>query len=412
MSSEPPTHCDSVWRGAALVTMKDGHYNLIENGAIAVTGGKIVWTGSAADCPAFSDAKQHEFDGGIITPGFVDCHTHLVFGGDRSAEFEQRLNGVSYAEIAAAGGGIISTVNATRDATEDELLAQALFRLKPLLAEGVTCVEIKSGYGLSVESELKMLRVIRRLGVILPVEVKSTCLAAHALPPEFKGRADDYIDLICDTLLPVVASENLADAVDAFCEHLAFSPDQVERVFKAAAALGLPVKLHAEQLSSLHGSALAARHHALSADHLEYATEDDAKAMAASGTVAVLLPGAYYLLRETQCPPVAHFRQHNVPMALASDANPGTSPALSLRLMLNMGCTLFRLTPEEALAGITCHGARALGLQETHGTLETGKVADFIHWPLSRPAELVYWLGGQLPCTIVYRGEIRGEFRS
>nr|WP_259228912.1 imidazolonepropionase [Rahnella sp. BIGb0603] len=412
MSSEPPTHCDSVWRGAALVTMKDGHYNLIENGAIAVTGGKIVWTGSAADCPAFSDAKQHEFDGGIITPGFVDCHTHLVFGGDRSAEFEQRLNGVSYAEIAAAGGGIISTVNATRDATEDELLAQALFRLKPLLAEGVTCVEIKSGYGLSVESELKMLRVIRRLGVILPVEVKSTCLAAHALPPEFKGRADDYIDLICDTLLPVVASENLADAVDAFCEHLAFLPDQVERVFKAAAALGLPVKLHAEQLSSLHGSALAARHHALSADHLEYATEDDAKAMAASGTVAVLLPGAYYLLRETQCPPVAHFRQHNVPMALASDANPGTSPALSLRLMLNMGCTLFRLTPEEALAGITCHGARALGLQETHGTLETGKVADFIHWPLSRPAELVYWLGGQLPCTIVYRGEIRGEFCS
>jgi len=392
--------------------MKDGHYNLIENGAIAVTGGKIVWTGSAADCPAFSDAKQHEFDGGIITPGFVDCHTHLVFGGDRSAEFEQRLNGVSYAEIAAAGGGIISTVNATRDATEDELLAQALFRLKPLLAEGVTCVEIKSGYGLSVESELKMLRVIRRLGVILPVEVKSTCLAAHALPPEFKGRADDYIDLICDTLLPVVASENLADAVDAFCEHLAFLPDQVERVFKAAAALGLPVKLHAEQLSSLHGSALAARHHALSADHLEYATEDDAKAMAASGTVAVLLPGAYYLLRETQCPPVAHFRQHNVPMALASDANPGTSPALSLRLMLNMGCTLFRLTPEEALAGITCHGARALGLQETHGTLETGKVADFIHWPLSRPAELVYWLGGQLPCTIVYRGEIRGEFCS
>lgn len=412
LSSEPPSYCDSVWRGATLVTMKDGHYNLIENGAIAVTGGKIVWTGSAADCPAFSDAKQHDFDGGIITPGFVDCHTHLVFGGDRSAEFEQRLNGVSYAEIAAAGGGILSTVNATRDATEDELLAQALFRLKPLLAEGVTCVEIKSGYGLSVESELKMLRVIRRLGVILPVEVKSTCLAAHALPPEFKGRADEYIDLICDTLLPVVASENLADAVDAFCEHLAFSPDQVERVFTAAAALGLPVKLHAEQLSSLHGSALAARHHALSADHLEYATEDDAKAMAASGTVAVLLPGAYYLLRETQCPPVAHFRQYNVPMALASDANPGTSPALSLRLMLNMGCTLFRLTPEEALAGITCNGARALGLQETHGTLETGKVADFIHWPLSRPAELVYWLGGQLPCTIVYRGEIRGEFRS
>lgn len=411
-SSEPPARCDSVWRGATLVTMQDGHYNLIENGAIAVAGGKIVWTGPARDCPIFAGATQHEFEGGIITPGFVDCHTHLVFGGDRSAEFEQRLNGVSYAEIAAGGGGILSTVNATREATEDELLAQALFRLQPLLAEGVTCVEIKSGYGLSVESELKMLRVIRRLGVMLPVDVKSTCLAAHALPPEFKGCADDYIDLICNTLLPVVASENLADAVDAFCEHLAFSPDQVERVFNAAEALGLPVKLHAEQLSSLHGSALAAKHHALSADHLEYATDEDAQAMAAGGTVAVLLPGAYYLLRETQCPPVEAFRKHQVPMALASDANPGTSPALSLRLMLNMGCTLFRLTPEEALAGITCHGARALGLQETHGTLEAGKVADFIHWPLSRPAELVYWLGGQLPCTVVYRGEVRGEFRS
>jgi imidazolonepropionase len=401
-----------VWRGATLVTMQDGHYNLIENGVIAVTDGTIVWTGSADHCPDFPAAKVHEFEGGIITPGFVDCHTHLVFGGDRSAEFEQRLNGVSYAEIAAAGGGILSTVNATREASEDQLLAQALFRLQPLLAEGVTCVEIKSGYGLSVESELKMLRVIRRLGDMLPVEVKSTCLAAHALPPEFKGRADDYIDLICDTLLPVVAGENLADAVDAFCEHLAFSPAQVERVFNAAEALGLPVKLHAEQLSSLHGSALAARHHALSADHLEYATGEDAQAMAASGTVAVLLPGAYYLLRETQCPPVDEFRNYGVPVALASDANPGTSPALSLRLMLNMGCTLFRLTPEEALAGITCHGARALGLQDTHGTLEAGKVADFIHWPLSRPAELVYWLGGQLPCTVVFRVEVRGEFRS
>ncbi|RJT44026.1 imidazolonepropionase [Rahnella woolbedingensis] len=411
ISSEPPSDCHSVWRGATLVTMRDGHYNLIEDGAIAVTGSKIVWTGSAADCPDFPGAAVHEFEGGIITPGFVDCHTHLVFGGDRSEEFEQRLNGVSYADIAAAGGGILSTVNATREATEDELLAQALFRLQPLLAEGVTCVEIKSGYGLSIESELKMLRVIRRLGVMLQVEVKSTCLAAHALPPEFKGRTDEYIAMVCDTLLPVVASENLADAVDAFCEHLAFSPEQVERVFIAAQALGLPVKLHAEQLSSLHGSALAARYHALSADHLEYATAEDAQAMAASGTVAVLLPGAYYLLRETQCPPVDEFRKYNVPMALASDANPGTSPALSLRLMLNMGCTLFRLTPEEALAGITCHGARALGLQETHGTLEPGKVADFIHWPLSRPAELVYWLGGQLPCTVVFRGEVRGEFR-
>ncbi len=412
LSPESPSRADSVWRGATLVTMQDGHYNLTENGAIAVSDGKIVWTGTAAECPDFTDAVQHEFNGGIITPGFIDCHTHLVFGGDRSGEFEQRLNGVSYADIAAAGGGILSTVNATREASEEELLKQALFRLQPLLAEGVTCVEIKSGYGLSIESELKMLRVIRRLGSMLQAEVKSTCLAAHALPPEYKGRADDYISLICETLLPHVASENLADAVDAFCEHLAFSPEQVERVFTVAQALGLPVKLHAEQLSSLHGSAMAARHHALSADHLEYATAEDAQAMAASGTVAVLLPGAYYLLRETQCPPVEEFRKHQVPMALASDANPGTSPALSLRLMLNMGCTLFRLTPEEALAGITCHGARALGLQETHGTLEVGKVADFIHWPLSRPAELVYWLGGQLPCTVVYRGEVRGEFRS
>jgi len=410
-SSEPSSQCDSVWRGATLVTMRDGKYNLIENGAIAVSGGQILWIGPDADCPDYPHAIEHEFDGGIITPGLVDCHTHLVFGGNRSAEFEQRLNGVSYAEIAAAGGGILSTVNATRAASEDELLAQALFRLQPLLAEGITCVEIKSGYGLSVESEIKMLRVIRRLGHMLPVEVKATCLAAHALPPEFKDQPDDYIQLICDTLLPAVSQENLADAVDAFCEHLAFSPEQVDRVFNAAKSLGLPVKLHAEQLSSLHGSALAARHHALSADHLEYATEDDAKAMAAGGTVAVLLPGAYYLLRETQCPPVEHFRTHGVPMALASDANPGTSPALSLRLMLNMGCTLFRLTPEEALAGVTCHGARALGLQETHGTLEVGKVADFIHWPLSRPAELVYWLGGQLPCTVIFRGHLRGEVR-
>ncbi len=410
-SIAPPARCDSVWRGATLVTMQNGHYSQIENGAIAVADGNIVWLGPVADCPPFPDAEQHDFAGGIITPGFVDCHTHLVFGGNRSAEFEQRLNGVSYADIAAAGGGIISTVNATRQATEEELLESALFRLRPLLAEGVTCVEIKSGYGLSIDSELKMLRVIRKLATLLPVEIKSTCLAAHALPPEYKNRPDEYIHLICDTLLPMVAREKLADAVDAFCEHLAFSPTQVEQVFNAAKALGLPVKLHAEQLSSLHGSALAARHGALSADHLEYATEDDAIAMAANGTVAVLLPGAFYLLREKQQPPVAFFRQHQVPMALASDANPGTSPVLSLRLMLNMGCTLFGLTPEEALAGVTCHGARALGLQNSHGTLAPGKVADFIHWPLSRPAELVYWLGGELPCTVVYRGNVRGNIQ-
>ncbi|CAM3885112.1 imidazolonepropionase [Serratia silvae] len=405
MTSE--IHCDSLWHGADIVTMRDGKYHIISNGAIAVRAGKIVWMGEQAAMPALTATKTVKLDGGIITPGLVDCHTHLVFGGNRSGEFEQRLNGVSYAEIAAQGGGIISTVKATRDAEEELLLEQALFRLRPLLAEGVTCIEIKSGYGLTLASELKMLRVARRLAEILPVEVKTTCLAAHALPPEYAGRSDDYIDLVCNTIIPEAAAAGLADAVDAFCEHLAFSPEQVERVFAAAEQAGLPVKLHAEQLSALGGSALAARHHALSADHLEYATEQDAIAMAAAGTVAVLLPGAYYLLRETQCPPVELFRKHGVAMAIASDANPGTSPALSLRLMINMACTLFRLTPEEALAGVTLHAAKALGLQETHGSLEVGKVADFVHWPLARPAELAYWLGGQLPCTVIFRGEVR-----
>ncbi|MFZ1873203.1 MAG: imidazolonepropionase [Chania sp.] len=405
MTSE--IHCDSLWHGADIVTMRDGKYHIISNGAIAVRDGKIVWIGEEATMPVLAAAKTVRFDGGIVTPGLIDCHTHLVFGGNRSAEFEQRLNGVSYAEIAAQGGGIISTVKATRDAEEALLLEQALFRLRPLLAEGVTCVEIKSGYGLTPHSELKMLRVARQLGELLPVEVKTTCLAAHALPPEYAGRPDDYIDLVCHTIIPEAAAAGLADAVDAFCEHLAFSPAQVERVFNAAEQAGLPVKLHAEQLSALGGSALAARHHALSADHLEYATAEDAAAMAASGTVAVLLPGAYYMLRETQCPPVELFRKHGVAIAIASDANPGTSPALSLRLMINMACTLFRLTPEEALAGVTLHAAKALGLQASHGSLETGKVADFVHWPLARPAELAYWLGGQLPCTVIFRGEVR-----
>lgn len=400
-------HCDSLWQGADIVTMRDGKYHTIHQGAIAVRNGEIVWIGEQASMPAISASNIVTFDGGIITPGLIDCHTHLVFGGDRSGEFEQRLNGVSYAEIAAQGGGIISTVNATRDTSEAQLLEQALFRLQPLLAEGVTCVEIKSGYGLTPQSELKMLRVARQLAELLAIEVKTTCLAAHALPPEYRGRSDDYIQLVCDTIIPQAAESELADAVDAFCEHLAFSPEQVERVFVAAKAAGLPVKLHAEQLSPLAGSSLAARYQALSADHLEYATEADAIAMSRAGTVAVLLPGAYYLLRETQCPPVELFRKHGVPMAIASDANPGTSPALSLRLMINMACTLFHLTPEEALAGVTLHAAQALGLRESHGSLETGKKADFVHWPLSRPAELAYWLGGQLPCTIIFRGEVR-----
>ncbi|CAX58949.1 imidazolonepropionase [Erwinia billingiae] len=397
--------CDSLWYGADIVTMQEGKYSIIPNGAIAVRQDRIVWIGPWKDAKHIRADIHNKLDGGIVTPGFVDCHTHLVFGGDRSHEFEQRLNGVSYSEIAAQGGGIISTVTATRKASLDELVASASWRLERLLAEGVTTVEIKSGYGLDQESELRMLKAIRQLAKIHPVQIRSTCLAAHATPPEFKSDPDGWITLICEQLLPQVAREKLADAVDAFCEHLAFSPAQVTRVFEAAQRLGMPVKLHAEQLSSLGGSSLAAKFNALSADHLEYATEADVAAMAASGTVAVLLPGAFYLLREKQVPPVALFRQYKVPMALASDANPGTSPALSLRLMLNMGCTLFGMTPEEALAGATLHGARALGLADTQGSLETGKYADFVHWPLKRPAELVYWLGGQLPCQVIFRGE-------
>lgn len=396
---------DSLWLGADIVTMRDGHYNLIADGALAVDQGKLIWVGPRSECPAFAAREQREFSGGIITPGLVDCHTHLVFGGDRSQEFEQRLNGVSYAEIAAQGGGILSTVRATRAASQQELVASARWRLDRLLAEGVTTVEIKSGYGLDEASELTMLRAIRELAETVPADVQATCLAAHGFPPEFKDNPQGWIDIICQRLLPQVKAEGLADAVDAFCEHLAFSPQQVSEVFDAAKALGLPVKLHAEQLSALGGAALAANYGALSADHLEYATAADAQAMAQHGTVAVLLPGAFYLLRETQRPPVALFREHGVPMALASDANPGTSPALSLRLMLNMGCTLFGLTPEEALAGVTLWGAKALGLQHSHGSLEAGKVANFVHWPLARPAELVYWLGGELPCQVIYRGE-------
>lgn len=396
---------DSLWLGADIVTMRDGHYNLIADGAVAVDNGELIWVGPRSALPDFNPRQQHQFDGGIITPGLVDCHTHLVFGGDRSQEFEQRLNGVSYAEIAAQGGGILSTVRATRAATQAELVASARWRLDRLLAEGVTTVEIKSGYGLDETSELTLLRAIRELAETVPADVLATCLAAHGFPPEFKQNPQGWIDIICNSLLPQVKAEGLADAVDAFCEHLAFSPEQVSAVFDAAKALDLPVKLHAEQLSALGGATLAAQYGALSADHLEYATEDDAKAMAQHGTVAVLLPGAFYLLRETQRPPVELFRKHGVPMALASDANPGTSPALSLRLMLNMGCTLFGLTPEEALAGVTLWGAKALGLQHTHGSLEPGKVANFVHWPLARPAELVYWLGGELPCQVIYRGE-------
>ncbi len=390
-----------VWRNCHAATMADGSYCAIERAAIVTRGERIEWIGPEAALPPAEGAAVHDLRGAWVTPGLIDCHTHLVFGGDRSREFEQRLQGVDYASIAAQGGGIASTVRATRAASEDELYAGARRRALQLLRDGVTTLEIKSGYGLDLPNERKMLRVARRLGQALPLTVRATLLAAHALPPEYAVRADDYIDEVSRRMLPALAAEGLADAVDAFCEHLAFSPAQVERVFRAARDLGLPVKLHAEQLSSLHGAALAARYGALSADHLEYLTESDVLAMAQAGTVAVLLPGAFYALRETQAPPVDLLRRHGVPIAISSDLNPGTSPALSLRLMLSMACTLFRLTPEEALAGATVHAARALGLQDTHGALQAGKMADFVAWEVSHPAELAYWIGGDLPKRIV-----------
>ena len=394
----------TLWQHCNAATMANGTYSIIEDAAIVTREGFIEWIGPRQQVPAGEYGHTIGLDGAWVTPGLIDCHTHTVFGGNRSGEFEQRLQGVSYAEIAAAGGGIASTVRATRAASEDELFASARQRLLNLLRDGVTTVEIKSGYGLSLESERKILRVIRRLGQELPVTVRSTCLAAHALPPEYKDRADDYIEHICTHMLPALAAEGLVDAVDAFCEYLAFSPEQVERVFKVAQKLGLPVKLHAEQLSSLHGSSLAARYQALSADHLEFMTEEDAMAMAQSGTVAVLLPGAFYFLRETQLPPMEALRKHGVKIAIASDLNPGTSPGLSLRLMLNMACTLFRMTPEEALAGVTQHAATALGLGDSHGSLEPGKVADFVAWNIDRPADLAYWLGGDLDKRVVRNG--------
>lgn len=394
----------ALWQHCHIATMAHGNYSIIEDAAMVTAGQCIEWIGPRSEVPTADYAQVHDLQGAWVTPGLIDCHTHTVFGGNRSGEFEQRLEGVSYADIAAQGGGIASTVRATRAASEDELFESAHKRLRSLLRDGVTTVEIKSGYGLDLPSERKLLRVIRRLGDALPVSVRATCLAAHALPPEYKDRADAYIDHICSEMLPALAAEGLVDAVDAFCEYLAFSPEQVERVFKVARQLGLPVKLHAEQLSSLHGSSLAARYHALSADHLEFMTEEDAIAMAAAGTVAVLLPGAFYFLRETQLPPMDALRKHGVKIAIASDLNPGTSPALSVRLMLNMACTLFRMTPEEALAGATQHAATALGMGATHGSLEVGKVADFVAWQIDRPADLAYWLGGELDKRVVRHG--------
>lgn len=395
---------DSVWRGADLATMAgpktetggaDG-FGAIRDGALALKDGRIAWVGPAAELPKHGIGRHtavHDVEGGWITPSLIDCHTHLVYGGDRAHEFELRLKGASYEEIARAGGGIRSTVAATRSASEDELLAQSEKRLKPLLAEGVATLEIKSGYGLDLANELKALRVARRLGEKYPVRICTTLLAAHALPPEFSGNADGYIDLVCNEIIPAAKAAGLADAVDAFCENIGFTPEQTRRVFEAAKQHGLPVKLHAEQLSNLHGAALAASFNALSADHLEHLDEAGAQAMAKAGTVAVLLPGAFYVLRETKLPPIDLLRQYRVPMAVSTDCNPGTSPVTSLLLMLSMACTLFRLTPGEALAGATREAARALGVERETGTLEVGKTADFTLWDIARPASLAYQVG-------------------
>jgi len=396
---------DTLWTDCHAATMaaSGATHGAIHDAAIAVADGRIAWIGARADLPAGEAARTESLGGHWVTPGLVDCHTHLVFGGNRAGEFEMRLEGASYEEIARAGGGILSTVRDTRAADEEVLYVGAARRLRRLLTEGVTTAEIKSGYGLDTANELKMLRVARRLGESLPVTLRATCLAAHAIPPEYKERSDAYIDLVCDEIIPAAAQAGLADAVDAFCERIAFSVEQTERVFQAAQRAGLPVRLHAEQLSDQGGSGLAARYGALSADHLEYLAEPDIRAMADAGTTAVLLPGAFYTLRETRLPPVAKLREHGVPIAVATDANPGSSPALSLLLMLNMACTLFRLTPQEALAGVTINGARALGLADECGSLEPGKRADFAVWDIGQPAELAYWLGGN-PCAGVVRG--------
>lgn len=398
---------DTLWLNADLATMREGGepYGLLRDAALGLRDGRIAWVGARAALgrpPAHLARSVHDAQGALVTPGLIDCHTHLVYGGNRAHEFELRLQGASYEEIARAGGGIVSTVRATRAASEDALLAAASRRLERLVAEGVTSVEIKSGYGLDRDTELRMLRTARRLGASAPVNVRTTFLGAHALPEEYRGRPDAYIDFVVREVMPAVAAAGVADAVDAFCEGIGFSPAQTVRVFDAAKSLGLPVKLHADQLSDLDGAALAARYGALSADHLEYASERGIAAMASAGTVAVLLPGAFYFLREKQLPPVEALRRHRVPIALATDCNPGSSPLTSILMTLNLACTLFRLTPEEALAGVTRNGARALGMQATRGTIEVGKVADLAFWKTDSPAELAYMMGAN-PCVRVLR---------
>ena len=392
------TRWDGLLVNARLVTLAgDAGYGVIEDGALGWHDGMIVFAGHRTDLPAPPASLADErvdAQGEWVTPGLIDCHTHVVFGGDRAGEFEQRLQGASYEDIARSGGGIVSTVRATRAASEDDLFAQSLPRARALRDDGVTTLEIKSGYGLDFDNERKMLRVARRIGDALGIRVRTTYLGAHALPPEFAGRADDYIDAVC-RWLPALHAEGLVDAVDAFCERIGFTAAQTQRVFEAARALGIPVKLHADQLSDGGGAALVAGFAGLSADHVEYTSEAGVAALKQAGSVAVLLPGAFHVLRETKLPPLDAFRAHGVPMAVATDCNPGTSPLQSLRLAMSLACTHFRLTPEEALRGATVHAARALGLKE-RGRLVVGQRADFVRWRIGQPAQLAYWLGGDL----------------
>ena len=392
---------------AQIVTLQDNQaYGLIANGAMALEGERIAWVGPVDEVPdTYRLSPEHDLGGRLVTPGLIDCHTHVVFGGNRAAEFELRLNGASYEEVAHAGGGIVSTVKATRDASQDTLLTNALTRVDALMAEGVTLIEVKSGYGLDQETELKMLRVARQIAQVRPVDVRTSFLGAHAVPSEFKDRPDDYIDDICIPALQAAHDEGRVDAVDGFCEGIAFNPAQIARVFDAAVKLGLPVKLHAEQLSNSGGTQLAAQYSALSADHVEYATDADVQALAKSGTVAVVLPGAFYTLRETQSPPIQSFRDHGVSMAVATDCNPGSSPLTSPLLAMNMACTLLRMTPLETLLGMTAHAATALGLTD-RGRIIAGARADLCVWDADHPAELAYRIGFNPLHTRIFKGAL------